>query len=76
MTPDARLLGRVSVPTLVLWGADDPFDGVEVGVRLVRELPAARLEVLPDAGHLPWLDNPAHVGQSVVSFLHHSMAKR
>lgn len=76
LTPDARLLGRVSVPTLVVWGADDPFGGVEVGVRLVRELPAARLEVLPDAGHLPWLDSPAHVGQSVVSFLHHAMAKR
>ena len=76
LTPDPGLLDRVVAPTFVLWGADDPFGGVEVGLRLVRELPKAHLEVLPDGGHLPWLDDPVPVADRIASFLSHTMVNR
>lgn len=51
---------RVSAPVLVVHGDADPrpVDGAR---RLVAELPRARLAVLRDAGHLPWLDRPGEV---------------
>ena len=32
-------------------------------------MPDASLAVVPDAGHLPWLDRPEEVGDLVTSFL-------
>ena len=54
---DADLLARVTLPTLLLWGADDTFGGPDVAERLRAALPAADLVVLPDSGHLPWFDD-------------------
>lgn len=60
---DRRLERRahhVACPAAVLWGADDRLLPVEHGRRLA-ELLGAELEVVPDAGHLVTLDNPAAV---------------
>jgi pimeloyl-ACP methyl ester carboxylesterase len=57
----AGLLARVTVPTLLLWGADDTFGGPQVAERLRSALPEADLVVLPDSGHLPWFDDAARV---------------
>lgn len=54
-------LAAVEAPTLLVWGADDPFGDVGVGSHLRDLLPDARLVVLPDGGHLPWFDDPEHV---------------
>jgi pimeloyl-ACP methyl ester carboxylesterase len=62
------MLRRVEQPTLFLWGDSDPFGDVEIGRRACQVLPNARLEVVR-GGHLPWLDDPAHCGPSVMSFL-------
>lgn len=61
LTLSAQTLARVDVPTLLVWGADDPFGGSDVGAHLRDLLPHARLVVLPDSGHLPWFDDPDHV---------------
>jgi 2-hydroxy-6-oxonona-2,4-dienedioate hydrolase len=66
--PD-EVLARVTTPTYFLWGADDTFGGVEVAHRLVAAMPAAELEMLPRAGHLPWLDDPDHAARVVTRFL-------
>lgn len=63
------LLGRVDVPTYFYWGADDPFGGVEVATTMVDLLGDATLEMVPDAGHLPWLDDPASAARAVSTFL-------
>lgn len=62
---DAATLGAVHAPTLLVWGADDPFGGAEVGAGLRDLLPDAELVVLPGSGHLPWFDDPARVGTLV-----------
>jgi pimeloyl-ACP methyl ester carboxylesterase len=44
-------LPEVATPTLLLWGDSDPFSPIAVGERLARQLPQARLEVIPDGDH-------------------------
>lgn len=46
-----RTLAEVRVPTLVVWGDNDPFFPVPQGERLARALSAARFIVLRDTGH-------------------------
>lgn len=60
---DADVLGRVRAPTRVVWGTDDPFGDADVAHRLVSALPDAQLDLVADAGHAPWLDEPAHCAE-------------
>jgi pimeloyl-ACP methyl ester carboxylesterase len=52
------LLDRITVPTLVLWGQEDPWLPPERGAELARRIPTARLALLPTAGHLVQEDQP------------------
>ncbi|MDA0179577.1 alpha/beta fold hydrolase [Solirubrobacter phytolaccae] len=44
-------LGEITVPTLVIHGAQDPMFPLEHGETLAREIPGATLLVLPETGH-------------------------
>jgi len=66
--PD-EVLRRVTAPTHFLWGEDDAFGGADVAQNLVDVMPHATLEMLPDAGHLPWLDDPDHAAARVTAHL-------
>ena len=58
--PDASSrLGRLKMPALLLWGADDALTPIAYGQALAKGLPHARFEVLQDCGHLPTLEKPA-----------------
>lgn len=63
------LLRAVAVPALFLWGADDTFGGEDVAVHVTTTLPHAELRMLPDAGHLPWLDDPEGTAGATLAFL-------
>lgn len=66
---DDANLSRLFVPTLLLWGEKDAFFPVaDVRPRLSL-LPASRLVVLPDAGHLPFLENPDGFADETGRFL-------
>jgi pimeloyl-ACP methyl ester carboxylesterase len=58
-------LASVSVPTTILIGAADTVGGEAVGQRLAAAIPRASLQVLDDAGHLPWLDDPVWLAAGV-----------
>lgn len=58
-------LAAITVPVTALFGADDPVGGRDVGETLVAALPNATLDVLPDGGHLPWLDDPAWLAGAI-----------
>jgi 2-hydroxy-6-oxonona-2,4-dienedioate hydrolase len=66
--PD-RVLAAVTAPTCFVWGEDDTFGGAETAKRVVTTMPEAELEMLPAAGHLPWLDDPDHVALRVIAHL-------
>jgi 2-hydroxy-6-oxonona-2,4-dienedioate hydrolase len=63
------LLRAAAVPTLFLWGADDTFGGEDVARRLTGAMPDAALRMIPDAGHLPWLDDPEGAATATMAFL-------
>jgi 3-oxoadipate enol-lactonase len=71
---DAReRLSKISVPTLVIAGAEDPATPVEHAELLASRIPAARLLVLEHAAHLANVERAEaftsavldHLGQGV-----------
>jgi pimeloyl-ACP methyl ester carboxylesterase len=52
----------LQAPVVFLWGEKDAFDTPAHGERIAAQIPAGgRLVRIPDAGHLPWLDDPERV---------------
>jgi pimeloyl-ACP methyl ester carboxylesterase len=62
-------LGRLSAPTLFLWGDQDPLGTPDDGREVARHMPNARVQVVEDASHLAWLDQPDVVAASISGFL-------
>jgi len=48
-----RDYAKIDAQTLVLWGRDDRVARLGFGERLARDLPHARMVVLPACGHIP-----------------------
>jgi pimeloyl-ACP methyl ester carboxylesterase len=63
------LLARIAVPTLVIWGEADPWIPVARGVELADRIAGARLEILPDVGHLVQEDAPVELIRLLVTHL-------
>jgi pimeloyl-ACP methyl ester carboxylesterase len=61
-------LRRLTVPTLVIWGDDDPVGSVNVAQEIARLIPEAQLEVLA-AGHVPYLGHPDRVSELLSRFV-------
>lgn len=62
-------LRNVSVPSLVLCGEQDQLCPVERH-ELMRDLiPGSRLVVIPDAGHLPTLEQPEQTNEALRTWL-------
>jgi 2-succinyl-6-hydroxy-2,4-cyclohexadiene-1-carboxylate synthase len=60
-------LGSITTPTLVLAGEHDTKFR-ELGARLAAALPAARLEVVPRAGHTVHLEQPEATADAIASW--------
>jgi pimeloyl-ACP methyl ester carboxylesterase len=56
-----RRLARVTLPTLVVWGEDDPIIDTDYGRAYAQSFPNARFSLIPGAGHLPQRDQPARL---------------
>jgi pimeloyl-ACP methyl ester carboxylesterase len=62
-------LHRVSCPTLFLRGAHDGLISAEYMARYAALLPGARIVTIPDAAHVPQLEQPEAFAATVLSFL-------
>ena len=62
-------LHQVACPTLVLCGEDDGMVPPENSRQLAAAIPDARLQLVPQCGHLPMLEKPAEVARAVLDFL-------
>jgi pimeloyl-ACP methyl ester carboxylesterase len=62
-------LGSITQATSIVWGAADPWLGVEVGERLRDSIGGATLEVIPEARHFSPEDSPARVASAVSALL-------
>jgi haloalkane dehalogenase len=67
--PHDGALARLGVPTLILWGADDPFAPVAGAHRFHKEIPGSRLVVVKGAGHFVVEDAPGRVAVEILDFL-------
>ncbi len=63
------LLGKIDVPTLVVWGDADPWLPATLGAELAERIPGARLELLPGAGHLVQEDQPGELTRLLAEHL-------
>lgn len=66
---DPPPLAPCAVPILVITGEHDMADRVEAANVLARRLPHAERATIPDAGHLPNLDNPIAYNAILGAFL-------
>jgi pimeloyl-ACP methyl ester carboxylesterase len=64
-----RWLGRIDVPTLVLWGAADRIVTPEYGRAYAGLIPNARFEVMEAAGHHPEIEQADDFADRVARFL-------
>ncbi len=63
------LLPGVDIPVLVVWGAEDAWIPVDRAHRLAGLIPGATLRLVPDAGHLIQLDQPAALAVALTEWL-------
>ncbi len=59
---------KITVPTLWLWGSDDPFGGIDIGKRIHSKMKNSEFIGFENSGHLPWLDKPADHAMRIKSF--------
>jgi len=64
-------LGEVQAQTLVIWGRDDRFVPLDVGLRLVWGLPNAELHIFNRCGHWAQWEHADKFNRMVLDFLQH-----
>ncbi|WP_329274234.1 alpha/beta fold hydrolase [Streptomyces sp. NBC_01451] len=70
LRPDYRpLLTGLTVPALVVVGADDEFTPVSDAEAMHAALPDSTLQVIDHAAHLPNLERPAEFNRALTDFL-------
>jgi pimeloyl-ACP methyl ester carboxylesterase len=64
-----RLYLAQAVPFLLVWGERDPIIPVEHARAAHRHVPGSRLEIFPEAGHFPHLDDPLRFVRLLTDFM-------
>lgn len=62
-------LEQLSQPVQLIWGERDPFGAPEDGARVAAAIPEADFNILPGAGHVPWVDHAVPVGELAGHYL-------
>jgi pimeloyl-ACP methyl ester carboxylesterase len=65
----AELVSAIKVPTLILWGENDPLIEVPAAHKFAAAIPGAKLIIYPQVGHLPQLEIPQRSAADVAAFL-------
>jgi len=65
----AERLGSLHVPTLIILGDHDECDP-SIAVDMQRCIPGAQLVILPDSGHMTFVDQPSMFLKAVDDFVH------
>jgi pimeloyl-ACP methyl ester carboxylesterase len=64
-----RWLHRIDIPTLLLWGAEDRIVTPAYGEGWREAIPGARIEIIPQAGHFPHLEQPEAFAERLSAFV-------
>jgi pimeloyl-ACP methyl ester carboxylesterase len=63
------LLATITVPSLVVVGAFDAIIPPATATAMAAAIPGAQLKIIPDAGHLPTMEQPELLNQVMKDFL-------
>ena len=64
-----EVIARAEAPAWVIVGGEDQLTPVAYAHFLAGRLPAARLQILPQAGHMALLEQPTQIAQGLQQFL-------
>lgn len=65
----SRYLPHINIPVLLIVGEKDNWSPASQHAAICRDIPDARLEVVPDAGHMVILDQPEIVNRLMLDWL-------
>jgi pimeloyl-ACP methyl ester carboxylesterase len=71
----AQALRPLARPALVVWGKHDPYIPVRYAERQREVFPSAKVVVLEQSGHWPFVDDPGAVAQAVLPFLREQLRR-
>ena len=61
-------LGEITTPTLLIWGKQDRMVPLDLGKKLEKQLPNARLEVVENAGHWVQIEHSQKFNALTIEF--------
>ena len=64
-----ELLKDIKNETLIIWGEKDKLFSAESGIRAAKIIPNAKLRLIENAGHLPFIDQPEAFNKILTDFL-------
>jgi pimeloyl-ACP methyl ester carboxylesterase len=67
--PTAELVSTIKVPTLILWGENDPLIEPAAAKKFAAAIPGAKLITYPNTGHLPQIEIPQRSAADAADFL-------
>lgn len=67
---DLADLKRITAPTLLIWGDNDPLVSRDMQDQLVGHIPGAGLLVYPGIGHTPRWEDPSRFSNDLTAFAH------
>jgi pimeloyl-ACP methyl ester carboxylesterase len=70
------LLPSIDVPTLLIWGERDVRSPLAVAREFKQAIPHAKLALIPEAGHVSNLEQPALFNEAVREFCRAHSSRR
>lgn len=61
-------LHEIKTPLLVVWGEEDSLQAPHLALTMHREIPLARIAMMPECGHYPMLEKPTDFNRIVQDF--------
>jgi len=62
-------MARIAAPTLIVWGAQNPFGSVPEAERMQAAIPGSTLEIFSNCGHWPQHEHAGRFNDLLKSFL-------
>lgn len=65
-------LHQIESPTLVVWGSEDKFVPLDIGLQIATRIPQGDMYLMGRTGHVPHIERPVDFNRSVIQFLNAS----
>jgi 2-hydroxy-6-oxonona-2,4-dienedioate hydrolase len=64
-----KSLMKITIPTLIIWGEDDPVIPIKYADEFVSSIQDCRFYMMDNCGHTPYVDDPSTFTKLVLDFL-------